>query len=281
MLESFYGPDYSELGPLLNNLGLTLLRLGDLEGARRSYERATRLLERAHGPDHSYVASSRAGFAQTLLPGTEEARRETERVLNTGLALYTPTPGPGAELLQRAVVLARSPRVPPAEVTHALSEAARVAERAEDTTNAMRALLLLGAFMGSHGAWEAAREHLEQALQLARRSDSPVHIAEAHRLLGDANLHGSMYEDARLHYAEAIRRYDDLALKLKAAKTRLLLLTMLIQLGRARDVEQLVSPLRAAVEEGLFTNPQERTNAERALKLVESLNLTLNADNSR
>jgi tetratricopeptide (TPR) repeat protein len=271
LLESRYGTEHKDLGSTLHNLGLTLLRMGDREGARGCFARAIKLLERMRGPDHPYVARSRAGLFQTLEPGSDESRMEMERVFSTGLTLYLPEKGPGAELLERALVLARSQQVPPAEVSHALAEALRTAEAGGSTGNAARAALLLGAFLGSRGAWESAQEHLERALRLSKQSEENWLVAEAYRLLGDANLHGSHYEDARLNYAEAIRRYDALGFLRKAAKTRLLLLTMLLQLSHVQEIDSLLPPLRKALANGLFTDVQEHANAELALRLADSL----------
>jgi tetratricopeptide (TPR) repeat protein len=196
---------------------------------------------------------------------------EMERFFSTGLTLYQPKQGPGAEQLEKALVLARSQQAPPAEVSHALSEALRAAEAGGSTENAARAALLLGAFLGSRGAWESAQAHLERALRLSKQSEDDRLVAEAYRLLGDASLHGSHYEDARLNYAEAIRRYDALGFLRKAAKTRLLLLTMLLQLGHVRELDSLLPPLHKALEDGLFTDVQERADVELALRLADSL----------
>jgi tetratricopeptide (TPR) repeat protein len=271
LLEARYGHDHGHLGTPLYNLGLMLLQLGDREGARACAERALKIFERVHGPDHPYSEASRALTFLTLTPESMEAERAWERFFSTGLTLYAPELGPGAEQLRRALVFVRSHHAHPAEVSNALSEALRAAEGQEDFGNAARAALLLGSFLGSQGAWETAQEHIERALRLARRAEHPLLIAEAYRLLGDANLHGSYYEDARLNYAEAIRRYEELGFKLKAARTRLLLLTMLVQLGRAQEIAPLLPSLRQALDAGVFTDTQERTDAEQALRLAESL----------
>jgi tetratricopeptide (TPR) repeat protein len=270
LLEARYGPDATMLGPILHNLGLILLQMEDREGARACLERAVRIFEREHGPEHPYVVSSRAALALTLDDGSHEAWREMERVLYTGLTLYLPKPGVGAEQLQRALVLARSKQAPPAEVSNALSEALRAAEEGGSIENAARAALLLGAVLGSRGAWESAQGYIERALRLSRQSKDERLVAEAYRLLGDANLHGSHYEDARMNYAEAIRRYEALDLNQRAAKTRLILLTTLLQLGRIQEIDSLLPPLRRALEEGLFTDARERADAEQALRLAES-----------
>ncbi|HVG60919.1 MAG TPA: toll/interleukin-1 receptor domain-containing protein, partial [Hyalangium sp.] len=75
ILESQHEPEPEGLGTTLHNLGITLFKLGDLEGARQSFERSVKLLELAYGPEHPYVARSRAGLVRTLKPGSEEAKR--------------------------------------------------------------------------------------------------------------------------------------------------------------------------------------------------------------
>jgi tetratricopeptide (TPR) repeat protein len=259
------------LGTTLHNLGITLLRLGALDEARRSFERSIKIFERFYGPGHPYVARSRAGLFQTFSPGSDEAQREMERFFSTGLMLFAPRSGAGEQQLNRALILARSRQTPAADVAHALSEALRAADEGGSAKNGARAELLLGATLGSQGAWESAQVHLERALRLARQADEPWLVAEAYRFLGDANLHGSHYEDARLNYEEAIRRYEKLSFKEKAARTRLLLLTMLLQLGRVQDIAPLLPALRGAIQAGLFPDAQTRTDAEQALRLAETM----------
>jgi tetratricopeptide (TPR) repeat protein len=193
-----------------------------------------------------------------------------ERALDTGMTLYAPEPGPGRALLEKALRLARGRQVNPEAYVSALTEALAVAERDGDANNAARAALLLGSFEGRRGGWEAARRYVERGLRLAKQAESPMLIAESHRLLGDASLHGSLYEDARLHYAEAIRRWEELGLSSRAARARLLLLVMMLQLGRTEGMEAHAAALEAALKEGVFTDPAVRTEVEQTLRLADA-----------
>jgi tetratricopeptide (TPR) repeat protein len=154
--------------------------------------------------------------------------------------LLTPSPGAGAESPERALRLARRSQIRDEVKAEAFREALAAAQHGNDPANGARAHLLLADLAGRRGAWEQARASARQGLQLALRAGTPVLVAESYRLIGDAALHGSFYEEARISYEEAIRRYDRLEEQRRAAQTRALLVTLLLQLGRLEGVEEHV-----------------------------------------
>jgi tetratricopeptide (TPR) repeat protein len=271
--EALYGPQHPALVVTLYNLGTLMRQLGSLQESRAHFARALEIAEKTHAPDHPHLAMCRSmlGSLEKELGDEEAASRHLEHALDTGLTMYTPVKGPGQEQLERALRLARGRSVNSAAFASALTEAMESAEREGSAANSARAALLLGAFEGRQGAWETAQAHLERALRLSRQSEEPLLIAESYRLLGDAHLHASRYEDARLHYTEAIRRYDEFGLELKAARTRTLLLTMLLQLGRAAELDPIEAPLRKALRQGIFVDTGERFEVEEALRLAQLL----------
>ncbi len=272
IIEAKLGPQHPALGGVLNNLALSLIRLEQLPEASRVLSRALGLVEKSRPWDTQLLSTTELGLAlvSSKSGDARAALLHMERAMDTGLMLYAPAEGPGRDELEKALRLARGRQVNPEAYVSALMGALATADREGDAANAARAALLLGAFEGRRGAWEAARSHVERGLRLAKQADIPILIAESHRLLGDASLHGSRYEDARLHYAEAIRRFDELELPARAARTRMLLLVMMLQLGRTEGIEAHVAALEAALEEGTFTEPAERAEVEQLLRLADA-----------
>lgn len=270
--EAKLGPDHPGLTYTLHNLGSALLELGKAQEAEVILSRAAALAEAGLPPDHPLRADTSMALAAVAsrLGDRRAAALHLERALDAGMTLYAPDPGHGRALLERALKLAHGRQVNPEAYVSALTEALAVAEQGGDTENAAKAALLLGSFEGRRGAWETARRHIERGLRLAKQAESPLLIAESHRLLGDASLHGSRYEDARLHYAEAIRRWEDLGLASRASRARMLLSAMMLQLGRTEGLEEQAAALEKALKEGTVTDPAERTEVEQILRLIDA-----------
>ena len=55
--ENAFGPDHPNVARVVNNLGMVLKDLGDLDGAGKAFERALTIDENAFGPDHPNVAT--------------------------------------------------------------------------------------------------------------------------------------------------------------------------------------------------------------------------------
>jgi tetratricopeptide (TPR) repeat protein len=270
--EKKLGPEHPVLAYTLHNLGVALLEVGKVAEAEAMLLRAAALAEAGLSPDDPFLSSTRMALANAARRrgDTKAAGLHLERALDVGMTLYVPDEGPGHEALQKALRLSRGRHVNPEAYVTALTEALALAEREGDRANAARAALLLGAFEGRRGAWEAARKHVERGLRLAKQAGAPMLVAESHRLLGDASLHGSRYEDARLHYAEAIRRLDELGLSVRAARVRMLLLVMMLQLGRTEGLAEHAAALEAVLKEGRFTEPAERSEVEQILRLADA-----------
>ncbi len=105
--EAAFGNESSEVATYVNNLGLVLLDLGDLEGAKACCERALRIDERVYGSDHANVAirvnnlgrvledlgdleGARASYEQALKIGEKGAKASYERALKIDEAVYGP-----------------------------------------------------------------------------------------------------------------------------------------------------------------------------------------------
>ena len=90
--EAAFGNESSEVATYVNNLGLVLLDLGDLEGAKACCERALRIDERVYGSDHANVAIRVNNLGRVLedLGDLEGARASYEQALKIGERLYGP-----------------------------------------------------------------------------------------------------------------------------------------------------------------------------------------------
>ena len=122
---------------------------------------------------------------------------------------------------------------------------------------------------GRAGGWEAARLLAEQSLALAKRADQPLLAAESYRLLADAALHGSDYENAQLFYEETIRRADALDRTEDATAARLLLVSLLLQLGHIRRGVAHVARLRALLANAEIGR-EDRGEIEDVLRLADA-----------
>jgi len=81
---------HPRMGTVVANLGRVQAARGDLEGARKTYERAIVALEAAFGPDHQVVATGHANLATTLrkLGRYDEAEAEIDRALTIERKLF-------------------------------------------------------------------------------------------------------------------------------------------------------------------------------------------------
>jgi len=57
--EKTYGSDHSNVAMIVNNLGLVLQNLGDLEAAKEHYERAVEIFRKFLGEDHPFTVTVR------------------------------------------------------------------------------------------------------------------------------------------------------------------------------------------------------------------------------
>ena len=226
-------PDFNRLFRLVMAFLLSSDKALDV-GTSLLFERVLSLTRRER-PSHSVGARRLSKLLDSILKATEPAAPPTPLS-----PIQTPSPGAGAESLERALRLARRSQVRDEVKAEALREALTAAQQGDDPANGARACLLLADLEGRSGAWEQARAHAQQGLQLALRAGLPSLVAEGYRVLGDTALHGSFYEEARMSYEEAIRRYDSLGDTGPTARTRTLLVTLLMQLGHLNGLEDHV-----------------------------------------
>ena len=109
--------------------------------------------------------------------------------------------------------------------------------------------------------------YLPYRLSVASNAVSGL-IARAYRLLADVALHGSRYEDARASFEEAIRRFDELGAEEPAATSRLLYVTLLLQLDRREAALHHAARLRDYLRRAPAGWPYHR-EAEQALRLLD------------
>ena len=78
-----FGSDHPSVANLVNNLGLVLRNLGDLDGARKAYQRALAIDEKSFGPDHPSVAIDVNNLGMVLqdLGDLDGARKAYQRAL--------------------------------------------------------------------------------------------------------------------------------------------------------------------------------------------------------
>jgi tetratricopeptide (TPR) repeat protein len=122
---------------------------------------------------------------------------------------------------------------------------------------------------GRQGGWETALDLAKQSLALAERAGEPLLVAQGHRLLADAALHGTFYEDAKAHYEEAARRFDTLDRLKDATDARLLLVPLLLSFAHDAQAAPHVAWLRAnQAREGL--GPEQRADIEDVLRVADA-----------
>ncbi|HYO59998.1 TIR domain-containing protein [Archangium sp.] len=246
----------------LRRLVLLCLFYADKEDARADLlERVLSLVRRAAPGNHEGAGRLSRLLAHVLHPPGPVVSP------TPATPLHMPSPGAGAESLERALRLLRRSKVRDEVKAEALHEALAAAQQGNDSANGARAHLLLADLEGRRGAWEQARASARQGLQLALRAEVPSLVAEGYRLLGDAALHGSFYEEARMSYEEAIRRYDGLKEHRRAAQTRALLVTLLLQLGRFDGIEAHVRWFEAHQQHPALTE-EDRSDLREVLALA-------------
>ena len=57
LLNKEYGPNHPNIASCVNNMGLVLQDMGDLQGAKEFYEQALRIDKKEYGPNHPNMAT--------------------------------------------------------------------------------------------------------------------------------------------------------------------------------------------------------------------------------
>lgn len=268
--ERALGPDHPAVATRLSNLALVLRDQRDLSRARAMLERALAIAERALGPGHPNVATALANLALVLqdqgdLPGARMMLGRALTVLERRHGPDDPTLTPTLSAL--ADVIRATGDGPAAR--DALERALEIHALHGQEQALAAAAFKLADLHGASGAWELARSTIERGLLAARSAEDPLLVAEGYRMLGDAALHGSDYDGARVHYEEAIRRYDALGRALTATDTRSKLVALMTQLGRPEAARRHAEHLRAQLAGG-GVDEAARGEVEAVLRLVDA-----------
>jgi tetratricopeptide (TPR) repeat protein len=83
--ESVYGPEHSDLAPVLYNLAVCLHRQGSFTEAEATFNSALVLIEKTRGPEHLEYARCLASYSQ-LLRDTKR-KKEASRLLKQAQAI--------------------------------------------------------------------------------------------------------------------------------------------------------------------------------------------------
>jgi tetratricopeptide (TPR) repeat protein len=198
---------------VLGKLGMYLWARAELAAARRTLERALRIKEAAHGPDHREVAPT-LGNLGTVLQDMGElpaARVALERALRLFEAAHGPDhPEVARALINLAIVLRQLGESAAAQ--EKLERALRINEAVHgpDHPEVARALTNLGAVLQDMGELPAARAALERALRINEAAHGPDHPEVARAL---TNL-GAVLQDmgellaARAALERALRLFE-------------------------------------------------------------------------
>jgi nucleoside phosphorylase/tetratricopeptide (TPR) repeat protein len=277
--EATYGPHHPTVAVRLANLARAHMGVRDVTAARPLLERALALAEERYGADHPTVAICLSDLAE-LHKATGEpvsALLLLERGLRIVEATYPSNHLTVVTLLSKLAAvhmdLGQTTEARPL-VERALSAAETVHTPDHPTLAGLRSQLSivlhdLAQTHGRQGGWETALDLARQSLALAERAGEPLLVAEGHRLLADAALHGTFYEDAKIHYEEAARRFDILDRPKDAATARLLLVPLLLTFAHDAQAAPHVAWLRAnrARDE---LGPQDRADIEDVLRVADA-----------
>jgi nucleoside phosphorylase/Tfp pilus assembly protein PilF len=277
--EATYGPDHPNVARNLSHLALVHVSMGEHAAARPLFERALRLAEDKYGPNHPIVAIRLSNLAGVNMDLGEPAvaRPLLEDALRIDEATYgAHHPAVAKDLSNLAALYAQLDQ--PAEARVFVERALAAAEKAYAPdhpalarlrSNLAVVLHRLAQAYGRDGGWETARSLAEQVRDLAERADEPLLVAESYRLLADAALHGSDYENAKIFYEEAIRRADELDRPKAAAAARLVLVPLLIQFGHLARSARHVAWLRAHLASAELA-PRDRADIEDVLRVADA-----------
>lgn len=255
------GPDDRRLSRLEHKLGAVAFLQGDLDGARKHYERSIETQQRVCGPDDIHVATTLGEIAKVLHSqgDLDGARALTERVLSRQLVAYHPEHlDVGFSLYSLASILASQ-----GEHQTALVHARRALTIAEKTRNWLLtewSLLALGNIHESTGNLSRAVDRYRERWRFSISFDRPSNHVEAWCLNDLARL------AVKLGRAEA-------GLRLKVANC-----VILGRIGHA-DAETDLEQTRAEAEslgmerarfEELMSEVEKEYERDRARGLVEA-----------
>jgi predicted ATPase len=94
------------------------------------------------------------------------------------------------------------------EVARAYTRAWELCQQVGDTPLRVPVLLGLSASLTTQGQFHTTRGQSEQALHLAQQAQDPVHLAQAHMVLGNAFFYLGELTAARTHLEQSLALYD-------------------------------------------------------------------------
>jgi tetratricopeptide (TPR) repeat protein len=207
--EEAYGSDHPIVADYLNHIGLVLVEMGELEGAKRSYGRALAIDEKAYGPDHPDVASDLNSLGQVLqaMGDLKGAKRHYERALAIVEGTHVPNqPDLGTLVNNLGSVLRAMGDLEGAKKNH--ERALEIHEEACGRNHPRVAMDLsnLGRVLQDMGDLEGAESMLERALAIDEKvygPDHPTVAIDVNNLGGVLRAMGDL-EGAKRHYERAL-----------------------------------------------------------------------------
>ena len=183
---------YSErLDDRVEQLAYHFSRGGNTQKALEYLERAGR---RAEERSANLEAVSYFSAALELLRAMPHSPQRAERELALLLALGSP------------IAVTKGWDSP--EVERVYGRARELCQEAGETPQLLRALFGLAGYYIIHGEYKSARESMEQNLNLARRTQDPGVLLQAHHYLGALQTYAGELASARQSQDEVITHYD-------------------------------------------------------------------------
>lgn len=202
--EKVFGPDHPHFATAVNNLGVSLRDLGDVQGARAAIERALAIDEKALGPLHPNVARDVNNLGTVLkdLGDLHGARAASERALAIDEATFGPDhPDVASDVNSLGLVLLDLGDL------HSARAAFQRALAIDETVfgsyhpNVARDISNLGLVLRDMGDLQGARAAFERALKIWESAfGGPEHPQIA---IGINNLGGVLRDVGDLHGARA------------------------------------------------------------------------------
>ena len=214
IFEAAFGPKHPSVATVWFNLGGLEATRGNLEQSLDNYRRALRHRLEALGPDHHEVASTRAGIGHVLT-------------------------------LQRKLD----------DAVVELREAARINEAVFGRMHPDVAMSLgyLGTTYRRMGRLDEAQVALEEALAIQREvlGNGHINVAVTLGFLGEVHVARAQWQDAERYYREslAIREQALAPGHTYVTEGKLLLATVLNEVGGATEVVEMLQPIHEAAPE--------------------------------
>jgi tetratricopeptide (TPR) repeat protein len=181
-IQNRFGSEYPLIVPCLNNLGASLLYMGDYPTARSSFERALAISEKINGPEHTWTSSclNNLGLLLSDIGEYSAARPLLERALAISEKIDGPEHPATATCLENLAALMLE--IGDASAARPLLERAlAISEKASGPVHPLtgRCLNNLANLLQHVGDYVASRPLLERALAISEKTNGPEHPATA------------------------------------------------------------------------------------------------------